>query len=61
MIFKKERLTKGLREMFIQPEYIRRCYTRRAVVVLRIRQRTIRESEGKLVTVSRTVGDFGAM
>src|SRR6266576_3977441 len=47
--------------MFIQPEYIRRCYTRRAVVVLRIGQRTVRASEGKLVTVSRTVSGFGAM
>ena len=47
--------------MFIQPEYIRRCYTRRAIVVLWIRQRTIRESEGKVVTVSRTVSGFGAM
>jgi hypothetical protein len=47
--------------MFIQPEYVRRCYARRAIVVLRIRQHTVRTSEGELVTVSRTVSGFGAM
>jgi hypothetical protein len=61
MIFGNERLTQRPREMFIQPEYIRRCYTRRAIVVLGIRQRTARASEGKLITVSRTVSGFGAM